>query len=529
MKRIGIILGILMVLLIMGCSNNSNESSADAESGEDSNQSGDQQEQENDSQKLIIADQEIAASLDPVEPLTSSYLRSLGAAEALFKVTTTGEVEPSLAESAEEVNETTWEISLRPDATFWSGKAIDADAVIASLERSKSLDLQAEPFLTGLSFSKVDDYVLQVETEQENQPVPLNLSYYQTVIHNADMTYEDIDSMDLSGMFKVTSYTPKQKMELEWNENYWGETPSITHIVHEQISDAQTRALSVQSGSSHIAIKAPVTSLSQFAESEDGEIISAPPANTQTIYFNLDRPQFQDEKVRQALAWGLNREELVELGAEGQSMPVSTWLGSNPAYEDAKDAVYPEYDSGKAEALLEEAGWEKDDSDGIRYKNGEALIVKLMTWGDDQALGETIQNQWSQIGVQVEVQHGDYSLIQTARESGEWDASIEAWSTFGDEHALLTGQYSPDASGNYGGYEDEQTNKLLDQLAEATDSETKQKLALKVNEHVAKQAPVISLYPRPQLTAVSNSLKGFKAHFRQFENIVHADLSLGDE
>ncbi|RCW77018.1 ABC transporter substrate-binding protein [Saliterribacillus persicus] len=528
MKRFGIILAIFMVVVIVGCSVSSSKDNTNDDKKENTNATDDQQEEKSEQQELIIADQEIAASLDPVEPLTSSYLRNIGAAEALFKVNAKGEVEPSLAESAEEINDTTWEINLRTEASFWSGEAIDADAVIASLERSKSLDLQAEPFLNELSFTKVDDYTIQVETEHAKQPVPLNLSYYQTVIHNADKSYEDIDSMDLSGMYKVTSFSPAQKMELELNENYWGETPSIPKIVHEQISDAQTRALSVLSGSSDIAIKVPVTSLTQFAESDEAETISAPPANTQTIYLNLDQPQFENEKVRQALSWGLNREELVELGAEGQSTPVTTWLASNPTYEEAKNAVYPEYDPDKAEALLDEAGWGKD-AEGTRSKDGETLTVKLMTWGDDQALGETIQNQWTQIGVQVEVQHGDYNLIQTARESGEWDASIEAWSTFGDEHALLTGQFSPDGSGNYGGYNDEQTNQLLDDLAEITDPQARRELALQINERVAEQAPVISLYPRPQLTAVSTKLNGFEAHFRQFEHTVHAGLSFGTE
>jgi peptide/nickel transport system substrate-binding protein len=174
--------------------------------------------------------------------------------------------------------------------------------------------------------------------------------------------------------------------------------------------------------------------------------------------------------------------------------------------------------------LLDEAGW-VTGSDGIRYKDGKPLNVRLMTWGDDKALGEALQNQWSKIGVQAEVQHGDYSLITAAREKGEWDASIEAWSTFGDLYSLLSGQFSPDGSANYGGYNDEETVRLLAQLKDAADEAARRPLALKINERVARQAPVIALYPRPQITAVSTSLQGFEEHFRQFENTVNANLS----
>lgn len=479
-------------------------------------------------EELVIVGQEIAASLDPVQPLTSSYLRAVGAAEALFRVNADGEVEPSLAESATEMDATTWEITLREDVTFWSGKAVDADAVIASLERSKAEDLQAQPFLEGLTFKAIDQHTIQVTTSREYVSVPLNLSYYQTVIHNADAAHNSVETMDLTGMYKVIEFIPKQKMVLEKNDTYWGEKPTIKRVVHEEVSDEQTRVLSALNGRVHIALNIPVTSLEQINNNENVKLTAAPPANTQTIYLNLDRPQLQDVNVRQALSWALDREELITLAAEGQSTPVTTWLGSNPAFPEAKNAVYSTtVKKDKAAQLLEEAGWELD-SDGIRYKDGEPLTMRLMTWGGDKALGEAIQHQWTQLGVIVDVQHGDYSLIETARESGDWDASIEAWSTFGDDLSLLEGQFAPGGSANYGGYNDEQTNALLAQLAEATDDETRRQLALQVNERVAEQAPVICLFPRPQITAVSQSLSGFEEHFRQFENIVQANLSFNE-
>lgn len=268
----------------------------------------------------------------------------------------------------------------------------------------------------------------------------------------------------------------------------------------------------------------PVVTRELFINREDIVIHAVPPANTQTIYLNLRQPQFQDVRVRQALSWALDREELVILGAEGQSTPVTTWLGSNPAFKEAKNAVYNKQDMQKASDLLDEAGW-KLEADGIRYKGGKPLSLRLMTWGGDKALGEALQHQWTRLGVRAEVQHGDYSLIQTARETGDWDASIEAWGTFGNVTALLKGQFSPEGAANYGGFNDEETNNLLAQLAAATSETERRELALKVNYRVAQQAPIIALHPRQELTAVSTLLDGFTPHFRQFENVKNANLS----
>lgn len=533
-KLIGFLLLIMMVV-VTACGSNAdstgrtpaNEShngNSAEEHSHQHNEQGDEQDHDH-NHELIVAGQEIAVSLDPVQPLTSAYLRNIGAAEALFKVNAAGEVVPELAESATALSPTEWEIKLRPNVRFWSGAAVNADAVIASLERSRQLDLQAQPFLEGMVFSKADDYTLRIVTEREHAPILLNLSYYQTVIHNAEAKHDAVSTMDMTGMYKVVEFVPKQKLVLEAYEHYWGDKPQIGKVIYEEIAEEQTRVLSILSGRSHIALNISPSSLAQFDNNDRAAIVAAPAANTQTVYLNLQRPHLADARVRQALSWGLDRHELAILGAEGQSEPVTTWLGSNPAFPEAASAVYPRFDADKAGRLLDEAGWVKA-ADGIRYKDGSPLALRLMTWGGDKALGEALQHQWANLGIKAEVQHGDYSLIETARESGEWDATIEAWSTFGDEYALLAGQYGADGRGNYGGYRDEQVDQLLNQLAEAPDAATRKELALRINERVAEHAPVISLFPRPQLTAVSHSLQGFEKHFRQFENAVHANLKL---
>ncbi len=528
MRKSIALLFIALLIILAGCGNATNQSERQPDheaAGADTTPVHAEPAHE---QELIVVGQEIAATLDPVQPLTSAYLRNIGAAEALFKVNADGEVVPELASEATEVDPTTWEIKLRSEARFWSGKAVDADAVIASLERSRALDVQAQPFLEGMTFSKRDAQTLLVVSEREHAPIPLNLSYYQTVIHNAEAAHDSVDTMDMTGMYKVAAFAPKQRLTLERNESYWGSKPAIGKVIFEEIAEEQTRVLSILSGRSHIALNISPSSLAQIEQSSTVEISLSPAANTQTIYLNLQQEQLADERVRQALSWGLDREELVLLGAEGQSVPVTTWLSSNPAYAEARNAVYASSDANEANELLDDAGWAKGP-DGIRYKDNRPLTLRLMTWGGDKALGEALQHQWTKLGIKAEVQHVDYSLIEAARESGDWDASIEAWSTFGDEYALLSGQFEVNGRGNYGGYDDEGTALLVQQLAVATDQASRHELALQINERVAEHAPIISLFPRPQLTANSTSLEGFTPHFRQFENTVHAGLRLSDE
>jgi peptide/nickel transport system substrate-binding protein len=316
-------------------------------------------------------------------------------------------------------------------------------------------------------------------------------------------------------------------MVFEVNENYWGKKPNIPRVIHEEIVDEDARALAALSGRYHIVLNIPFANIAQFKTSDVAYVSTVPASNAQTIYLNLDKPHLQDKRVRQALSWGLDRDELIKVGEEGLGTPVTTWLGSNPAFPELRNAFFESYDPDKAAKLLEEAGWILG-SDGYRYKDGKQLSMFLQTWRNDKALGEAIQIQWARLGVNTTVQHGTYSLIQTARETGEWIATIEAWGSFGNLPALLKVQYAPDGAANYGGFDDEYTNQLLEQISNTVEEKERRELAIKLTMHIADLSPAIYLCPRPEPTAISNSLEGFVPHFRQYENIANANMRIVD-
>ena len=474
-------------------------------------------------EELVLVEREIACNTDPAYYPGSNHYVKNGAAELLFKVDPEGVVRPSLAKGVEQADAHTWRIFLRPEGKFWSGRSIDAEAVVASLERSRRTNVRAAPFLEGLSFKAADAWTVEVSTVRANLSVPLSLSYMELCIINAEAPHTSVETMDMSGMYRVVAFEPKKRMILERNPLYYGEKPVIGRIVHEEISDAETRVLAALSGRADIVMHIIPEHFAQFGGREGVVLHTTPSASTETVYLNLSRPQLRDVRVRQALSWGLDRRELVLLGAEGRSFPVTTWLGSNPRYRDHRNDVYERFDPERAAALLDEAGWRRDD-DGLRRRDGVVLSVRLMTWGPGKAVGEAIQHQWSKLGVQAEVHHGDYSLIQTARSTGDWDALIEGWQTFGDEFALLSGQFSPKGTANYGGYDDAETNALLERLSAAETEEARHSLAVKLNARVAEQAPVVCLYPRPEGVATRAGLKGYVDHFRKFENAINAQL-----
>ncbi|SDM43183.1 peptide/nickel transport system substrate-binding protein/oligopeptide transport system substrate-binding protein [Aerococcus urinaehominis] len=137
-----------------------------------------------------------------------------------------------------------------------------------------------------------------------------------------------------------------------------------------------------------------------------------------------------------------------------------------------------------------------------------------------------MQGQWIELGVKVNLNHVDYSVIEQARENGDWDGIIEAWDTFGDLYTGLSQEFSKDGSINYGKYYNPEVESLLNQLSQEGDSQRQNEIAKEINRMTAEDAPLIALMPRPSLYGKQKDVKGFEAHFMQFENVISNKLSV---
>ncbi|MGH8966817.1 MAG: ABC transporter substrate-binding protein, partial [Actinomycetes bacterium] len=184
---------------------------------------------------LTLAVARIAATLDPAESLTTSYLRAYGVGESLAKIQPDGTVAPELAESIEQTAPDTWTVVLREGATFHSGAPADAEAVRASLERSAAENELAGDLMQGLTVSVVDARTLTVRSDSPAPFLDHTLAHYELQIHNA-AGYRGLSApagpadVDLTGPFRVTGFSPERELTLERNDAWWGPAPSIRTI-----------------------------------------------------------------------------------------------------------------------------------------------------------------------------------------------------------------------------------------------------------------------------------------------------------
>ncbi|MCW6006039.1 hypothetical protein K1W54_15840 [Micromonospora sp. CPCC 205371] len=483
---------------------------------------------------LRVATSALAASVDPMAELSASYLRSVGAAEGLMRTRADGTVAPELAEKVEATSPTVWTATLRPGLTFWKGGTVDAAAVVASMERARTENTLAAGLLKDVTVAATGDRTVTFTTKQPSHSLPSALSHYQMVVHNV-ASYPDGASgtdaavADLTGPYRITGFESDRRMVLERNERWWGGTPGVARVEVQKVGDPQARAQIALSGQAEIVQDLPTDRAKELAAAPGMSLVAKPAANTVTVYLNpasTAAPALADPRVRQALAWGVDRQEVVDLATNGLSVPAPSWLASNPAFPDATAQGYVRFDKATAERLLDEAGWTLG-ADGKRAKAGQKLALRLLTFGVEAATGEVLQAQWARLGIDVQVRNVESSLINQSIEKGDWDAVTQAWTTLGDTAKLIAAQIGPSGAANHGGYTDPRIDGLLAQAAGAPREDQRTAAVYDLNRLMVELAPSIPVHPRVLATGVSDKVTGFVAHPLQYENIVQPTMTLG--
>jgi peptide/nickel transport system substrate-binding protein len=316
-------------------------------------------------------------------------------------------------------------------------------------------------------------------------------------------------------------------MVLERNPDWWGGEPPLDRVVVDQVSDPQARAQLALSRQADIVLDVPSERAEEIDQAPGIRLASTNAANTVAVYLNpgsRKSPALADSRVRQALAWAIDRQEVTRLATNGLTTPAPSWLASSPAYPEAKQRGYTSYDPNRAGALLDQAGWRLRD--GVRTKGGRALTLRLLTFGSEGPTGEVLQAQWTKLGIRVDARNVDDSLVIQVLESGDWDAVTQAWTTLGDPAALLGGQISADGAGNHAGLDLPEVPRLLQRAASSPDEATRDQAVYRLNQVMIESVPSIPVHPRVVASAVSADVVGFVDHPLQYEQVVTGRLAL---
>ncbi len=373
-------------------------------------------------------------------------------ADSLLYMDPDGAAQPWLA-TEYEVNEdaTEYTFTLRDDVVFQDGSKLDAETVKANFDRLVELGADAFAAQTHLagyeSTEVVDEHTAVVKFSEPNVAFTYGVSTPQLAIFSKEsvaLTPEQrcaVDGLQGSGPFAVTDFVPMETITLERNDDYeWGAEgwenrgpASIKNLEFHITQSGSTRTGAALSGELDV--------VHTINETDAGQLIAAGfqnspkplPAVSASWKINQKSPILADEKVRQALLIGFDREEMVATKPNLFSPATGVLNSSHPFHLDQADRLA--YDPDAAGELLDEAGWTMG-SDGVREKEGQPLAIEVIVYteGADTNM-ENVQAQLKKLGVELKISKVDANGQRERWQGLDYDMLID-WNTGPDAGVL---------------------------------------------------------------------------------------------
>lgn len=355
---------------------------------------------------------------------------------------------PGLAESwVVDPNLQSITFTLRSGATFADGAPIDADAVVANLNRAKEPDSITASMLASLAEAKaIDANTVELVLAKPDASVLLTLTDLAGMIVNPTAFGTPEKNAALaqmpagSGRFVLTESTPGSHYLFSSRPNYWDpEAVKVKAIDFSVIADPQARINGVSSGQFDCSIAEPAV-VAQTRQMPDLVVNARTSATTNVLYFNRTKSEFGNEKVRQAIALAVDRDAIVAGAMEGEGTATNQ-LFPEGYFASDPDSKVPARDVAKAKQLLAEAG----------LPNGFDFTAVTLAFPPFTTVAEIVQQQLKEIGVDMKIAPMPPAEMGAAFAKGQGDAVVTAWLGRADPSTLLVAYFGEGSPQNPSG------------------------------------------------------------------------------
>ena len=315
------------------------------------------------------------------------------------------EMVPSLATKYEQLSPTEYKFYLRQGVKFHDGSIFSSKDVVYTY--SSIMSGEVKTALKG-AFNRIeliraiDENTVYIKLKEPYAPFLTLLNWGIVPITAREKGDTFAQSPIGTGPYKLVKYTPEIGIKLTANENYFAEAPKVKNLTLEIIKDNNIRALKLMKGEIDLVQNSiPTVMLKKLLEDKKLAMISDTGIIIAYIGLNLQDPILSHKKVRQALYYGINRDEIIKHRWEGYAQKASSLLSPSNWAFDSKLKGY-DYNPEKAKALLDQAGFK--DPDGDKGQMRFSVIYKTSTSKDRIAIANLIANQLRKIGVNLIVE-----------------------------------------------------------------------------------------------------------------------------
>ncbi len=447
----------------------------------------------------------ISQDLDSLDPHKAV---AAGTKEVLFNIYE-GLVKPDKDGNLTEAVASSYEVSedakvytftLRDGVKFHNGSDVTAEDVKYSIDRCADTS-NGEPLVSAYSIIEsvniLDEKTVEIRLTEPNTEF---LAYMTTAIIPKD--YEELDTAPVgTGPFKFVSRSPQENVVLEKNTEYWGEQAHLDEVEFRIVSDADMVVTNLKGGSIDMYMRLTST---QAAELTEGFHIEEGTMNlVQALYLNNDVEPLNNEKVRQALCYAINPDEIMAMIADGKGVRIGTSMYPGlKKYFDDEYTNYYEQDYDKAKELLEEAG----------YPDGFDLEITVCS--ADQPHVDTAQvivEQLKNIGVNATIKPVEWEVwLEETYAGRNFQSTVVGVDASNLSARAMLERFVSDADGNFINFSDEEYDATFQAAISETDEEKQVELYKELGGILTERAANVYIQDLANLVAISDKYDGYE-------------------
>ena len=497
MKRKLIYLSILVLLVLFACSQKENQK---------------ERVEKEEKKILTMAQKAEIKTLDP-QKATDSVSRSIIKLinQTLVYIDNEGNIVPELAQEITKVSPKETLIKIKNDIKFSNGETLTIDDVLFSLERAKASPKMSQDLYMIESFEKVDDRTLKINTLYDAGNLLHKLASGGVAIVNKKAFEEDENNIVGTGMFKLKEWVAGEKLVLERNEFFKDSKSNIDTLVVKFVPEANSRMIMLETGEIDLARDLLPLDFKKISEDTKFTTVEIETPSNMFLGFDLRNELLADKRVRQAIAYAINNEDLVKTVFNGSASVATSPVPKITTGHNENSNNYPQ-NIEKAKQLLAEAG----------YPNG--FNIELFVSEDNQRIDMAviIQDNLKKIGINAEIKTFQWAAYVSTIENPNIikPLFIMSWNISNDDpdEVLYPLYHSSqiDAHTNVVFYKNEKFDNLISEARETTDKEKRMKLYEEAQDIIQEDLPHYTLVYPKQNFAYKASIKNIKYNKRAY-------------
>lgn len=380
---------------------------------------------------------------------------------------------------------------------------------------------------------KIDDYTVEITLASPNAAFLSNMYVAMLPEHilgeesPADWGNDDFNRAPIgTGKYKFVEWEAGQYISLERNDEYFGTMPSIENVVVQFGADT-TLVAALLNGEIDVLYNLPATEIENVEAVDGVGVYNYEMMSVYYIGLNQLDPDLSDLRVRQALAYALDKQTIVDT-VYGETATVANDIFPDNHWSHNPDVTVYEYNPEKAMALLEEAGYTMNDSTGYYEKDGETLHLTydMSTSTDGRQVAALIQQYWKAIGVEMEVIEQDFATLAYSKllpNNATEETTAESFQCytlgFGveadpEEYNAYLSTSTGAGSWNFIHYSNPQVDELFQQQLLETDPDARADCFHQIAQIISDDVPWIPLYNKATSAGISDRVQNFTADFR---------------